>query len=114
MQDLLYRLVERMLRDGAVLSRNKNFDAFDDPRLRGALRIVRHLRSLEADLIRFGIVGAVRRDRQGKYCIEIRMDEVSGRRFAYLNARELDLLCLNPKVERLFAPALGDARMVHL
>jgi hypothetical protein len=113
MQDLLYRLVERMLRDGSVLSRNKNFDAFDDARLGGALRIVRQLRSLEADLLRFGLHGAVRRDCQGKYRLEIRMDEIRGRRLAYLNAREFDLLCINPTVRGLFAPALGDARMAH-
>ena len=107
MQDLLYRLVERMLRDGSVFSRNKNFDAFDEPRLRGALRIVRQLRSLEADLLRFGLHGDVQRE-QGKYRLEIQMDELRGRRCAYLNTREFDLLCLNPTVKELFTPALSD------
>ncbi len=113
MQDLLYRMVERMLRDRAVLSRNKNFDAFDDARLRHASSIVRHLRALEADLLQFGIHGEVARDRHGKFRFEIRMDELKGRRVAHLNARELALLCINPSVELLFHSALGNETPVH-
>ena len=109
MQDLLYRMVERMLRDRALLSRNKNFDAFDDPRLRHASGIVRHLRALEADILRFGIHGDVARGRGGKYRFEIRMDELKGTRVAHLNARELALLCINPSVERLLTTALGES-----
>lgn len=96
-----------MLRDRAVLSRNKNFDAFDDPRLRHATSIVRHLRALEADILAFGIHGDVAQDAHGKYRFEILMDEVKGRRVAHLNSRELALLCINPSVERLFTSALG-------
>ncbi len=50
--DLTHKIVRRLLRDDDVeFSRNRNFDAYEDPLVKRALRIYRHLRSVEDDLI---------------------------------------------------------------
>ncbi len=50
--DLVFKIVRRLLRDDEVeFSRNKNFEAFEDPRVKRALRIFKHLRSVENDLL---------------------------------------------------------------
>lgn len=50
--DLTHKIVRRLLRDDDVeFSRNKNFDAYEDPMVKRALRIYRHLRSVEDDLL---------------------------------------------------------------
>ncbi len=107
MQQLMYKMVARMLVERDALSRNKNFAAFDDPRLARATRIVRHLRALQEDLRVAGPRGCVRITRlegarDGRHvCLEIDQPEIRGSRRAILNDEEVRLLCLDPEVEAL-------------
>lgn len=49
MQDLVYRLVERLASD-EPLSRNRHYHTFTHPEGKRALRIARHLRSVARDI----------------------------------------------------------------
>jgi hypothetical protein len=103
MQQLLYKLVERMLLQHGALSRNRNFEVFNDPRLRGATRIVRHLRALERDLLRFG-AHDLQRDPDGRWRLAISMPPLGAQRLALLSEHELQLLCLHPEVAAALSP----------
>lgn len=103
MQELLYKMVERMLRQRNALSRNRNFEAFNEPRLRNATRIVRHLRALEHDVLRFGIHDLAPHP-DGRWRLEIQVGSVNARRVAWLEPRELELLCLRPEIAQALAP----------
>ncbi|MEL6180015.1 MAG: hypothetical protein AAFS10_13735 [Myxococcota bacterium] len=118
MKDLLYKTVERMLLEEGM-SRNKNFAAFEDPRLRRATRIVRHLRSIQHDLRRYGrgcIVslepvspaedGHTRPNPWGpaaeSRCLLLVMEHLRSRRTAYLTEEEVRLLRLDPEIDAIF------------
>ncbi len=108
MQQLMYRMVERMLTDRGSFSRNKNFEAFNDPRLGRATRIVRHLRSLQNDLLLSDGAGGVKVEVEGhKVRLEIARPEVRSVRVAYINRDELSLMCLNPRIRTMMEGLLG-------
>ncbi len=88
MEDFVERVVRR-LRDGSGLSRNRHFLTFASPEGRKALRIHRHLRSVERDLAR-----AVRAevDRGGER-VRIDIRTGAGSRSAWLTQAEFRLLC---------------------
>jgi hypothetical protein len=104
MTELLYKAVERILTEGDRFSRNKNFDAFEDATMHRALKIVKHLRSLRADLLRVGDEGVVsvaevpEPGRCGHTAIELSIVHLAGRRVAYLRPEEFRLLALEPDV----------------
>ncbi|MBH25134.1 MAG: hypothetical protein CMH57_11895 [Myxococcales bacterium] len=118
MNDLLYRIVERMLL-GQGMSRNKNFAAFEDPNLRRATRIVRHLRSIQDDLRRYGPECAVTlepaeppRDAAaapdpqgwgGGRRLLLVITHLRSRRTAYLTEEEVRLLRLDPEVDAVLS-----------
>ena len=110
----MYKMVERMMEDGRSFSRNRNFSAFDDSRLKNATRIVRYLRSIQADLLAYGSRGTVKLTlldgpRDGRSIrVEVDRSEVRGRREAYLNEDELRLLRLNPEVNRVIGGLLAN------
>ena len=117
MSDLLYKAVERILMEGETFSRNKNFDAFEDKRMKRALKIVKHLRSLRADLVKYGVDGAVTlaevQEPSGGVSIELSITHLSGRRLSYLNQDELRLLRLESGVSAILdrlciTPVSGD------
>jgi hypothetical protein len=100
MTDFVERIVMR-LRTGRSLSRNRHFRTFSSPEGRRALRIHRHLRSIETDLCA-GAVPAVEREPE-RVCLTLKG---KGRtRVAYLTLDEFRILCTNPIVRA----ALGDA-----
>ena len=95
------RVVER-LREEPGFSRNRHFHALSSPEGRRALRIHRHLRSLERDLAQTGVDATVTREAE-----RIRLT-VRGRRSsrtAWLSRAEFRILCGNPAV----AAPLGQA-----
>lgn len=47
---VLQRLVARLFFEREKISRNRNFEAFDDPEVQRAMRVARHLRSIVRDL----------------------------------------------------------------
>ena len=91
--DLTYRIVRRLLRDDDVqFSRNKNFEAYEDPQVKRAMRLYRHLRSLEEDLLRLADpdkmhLEAVERE-EGRVTVRLVFVEQKGRRISYLKPRE--------------------------
>ncbi len=93
MADFVARVVQR-LREDPGFSRNRHTLALSSPEGRRALRIHRHLRSLERD-VRGGSAARVSRD-EGRFRLELR--NRLGSRTAFLSAGELRLLCADPAV----------------
>ncbi|HTP52546.1 MAG TPA: hypothetical protein VMK42_17800 [Anaeromyxobacteraceae bacterium] len=93
MADFVERAVRRMREDPAF-SRNRHFLALSSPEGRRAVRIHRHLQSLEADL---GRGHPVTVERHGaRVCISVKYR--GGTRVAWLAAGEFKLLCTSPIV----------------
>lgn len=114
MQDLMYRMVARMLTERGSLSRNKNFEAFNEPRLKRAVQIARHLRSLQDDVVRQGPSGAISLSFKGdQACLRITHPNIKLNRIAYLNRHELRLLCLHPEARAVIA-SLMSPEEIHL
>lgn len=99
MRGFVARAVER-LRSDPGFSRNRYFLALSSPEGREALRIHRHLRSIERDLARGLTATAVKEDGR------VRVDLAGGRtrRTSYLTGAEFRLLCRSPEVRA----ALGE------
>ncbi len=94
MASFLQRLLER-LREDRAFSRNRHYLALSSPEGKRALRIHRHLRSLERDLSRDGVAATVTREAE-----RIRLT-LRGRRLqrtAWLSRAEFLVLCGNPAV----------------
>src|SRR5512136_1910316 len=100
MADFVERAVRR-LREDRGFSRNRHFLALSSPEGQRALRIHRHLRSLERD-IGAGRPARVER-RDARFTITVGV--LGGTRVAWLTAAEFRLLCTSPIVRA----ALGDA-----
>ncbi len=100
MGDFVDRVVQR-LRQGGGFSRNRHFAALSSPEGRKALRIHRHLRSLERELSRGCAVHVAREPQR----ISLTLRSRGSRRVAYLTPAEFRLLCASPGVRA----ALGDA-----
>src|SRR5262249_55676035 len=106
MEDLHYRLIERLRQDPRALSRNRNFHAFDDPSLLRARRVFRLLRSIERDLLACGQGGGVHVAAEGRLVkISVSLGSVSGTRTAFLHPREFDLLLSNPDIREILLAA---------
>ena len=97
MASFLQRLLERLRQDRGF-SRNRHYLTLSSPEGRRALRIHRHLRSLERDLSRDGVDATVTREDE-----RIRLTLRGGRlqRTAWLTRAEFRLLCGNPVVRRV-------------
>ncbi|BDG04223.1 hypothetical protein AMOR_32190 [Anaeromyxobacter oryzae] len=93
------RAVER-LRDDPGFSRNRYFLALSSPEGRRALRIHRHLRSLERDLSA-GAAASVAREAER---VRLTLRGKRGSRTAWLSRAEFRILCASPAVQA----ALGD------
>lgn len=98
--DFVTRAVQR-LREDPGFSRNRYFLALSSPEGRRALRIHRHLRSLERDLAA-GAAATVAREAER---IRLTLHGRRGSRTAWLTRAEFRLLCGSPAVRA----ALGDA-----
>ena len=100
MADFVTRAVQR-LRDDPRFSRNRYFLALSSPEGRRALRIHRHLRSLERDLVA-GLAATVAHEEDR---VRLTLRGKRGSRIAWLSRSEFRLLCGSPAVRA----ALGDA-----
>jgi hypothetical protein len=98
--DFVTRAVQR-LREDPGFSRNRYFLALSSPEGKRALRIHRHLRSLEQDLAR-GWSAEVAREAER---VRLELRGKGGARIAFLTHTEFRLLCASPLVRA----ALGDA-----
>lgn len=113
--DLKYKIVRRLLRDDDVdFSRNRNFEAYEDPMVKRAVRIYRHLRSVEADLLAAGEgpieLKAVEESGDG---VVVRLTYPAGRghRESYLTQREWRLLLESERVSAILLRLLDDASL---
>jgi len=89
------------LREDPGFSRNRHFAAFSSPEGRRALRIHRHLRSIEHDLSRGCSASATREDHR----IRLELQGKRGRRVAWLTRSEFRILLTSP----IARAALGEA-----
>ena len=102
MQDFVTRAVQR-LREDPRFSRNRHYLALSSPEGRRALRIHRHLRSLERDFAS-GSAATVAHEAER---VRLTLRGKRGSRTAWLTRPEFRLLCGSPVVRA----ALGaDAR----
>lgn len=99
MADFVTRAVQRLRADPGF-SRNRHTLALSSPEGRRALRIHRHLRSLERDLLA-GVAATVTREAD-RYRLTLRTPRAA--RSAWLTRAELRLLLESPAVRA----ALGD------
>jgi hypothetical protein len=100
MADFVERVVMR-LRQESGFSRNRHFLALSSPEGRRALRIHRHLRSIEKDLSG-GCVAEVERQDE-RVCLTLR-GKRGTLRIAFLSLAEFRILCTSPIVRA----ALGE------
>jgi hypothetical protein len=100
MADFVMRAVER-LRDDPGFSRNRHFLALSSPEGKRALRIHRHLRSLERALSA-GAAATVAREAER---VRLTLRDQRGSRTSWLTRAEFRLLCGSPAVRA----ALGEA-----
>ena len=112
--DLTYRIVRRLLRDDDVqFSRNRNFDAYEDAQVKRAMRLYRHLQSLEDDLLEVDTADSVDLEtverNQGKVTVRLVFAERKGRRISYLEPREWELLLENERVSDILRSLIDRA-----
>jgi len=97
--------VVRRLREEPGFSRNRHFLAFSSAEGRRALRIHRHLRSIERDLARGSEVTLTGQDDR----LRLDLRSKGGTRTAFLTRDELRLLSTSPLVRAALGEALGAA-----
>jgi len=105
MDSFVRRLVERLLEPSLPLSRNRHFHTFETPEGKRALTVARRLRGLARDVRRCldrGVPPDVRQEgTDGDLRVELRFDDLAGRRTAFLSGEEYALL--------LRLPGMSDA-----
>ena len=82
----------RRLRDGRGFSRNRHYATFSSPEGKRALRIHRHLRSIESDLSRGSRMSVEREAAR----VRLTLRSKGGLRTAFLSEAEFRLLCTSP------------------
>lgn len=96
MDELDLRVLRRLVFRPESLSRNRNFDAFDDPDFRRIRRIARHLRSV-VDELRYVPVRHVRVTADDDaWVVHIERPEQAATRDIRLQRHELELLAMHP------------------
>lgn len=116
-KEKLYTIVEKLRARPKESSRNKGKYNFSDPTALRALRIHRHLRALENDILEHGGKGngkpAVSMELDSaseQIVIRVRNDEIHCSRVAYLTSKEFAFLRKNRKVANVLrkCPAWKD------
>ncbi|MFN2167131.1 MAG: hypothetical protein ACK2U9_12825 [Anaerolineae bacterium] len=112
-KEKLYGIVEKLRAQPKQTSAAKKRYNFSDPTALRALRIHRHLRALESDILEHGPKRAVSLEadeNSDAIVISIRNEEIHCCRVAYLSPREFRLLRKNRKVANILrkCPAYKD------
>jgi hypothetical protein len=111
--DLTYKIVRRILRDREVgFSRNRNFEAYEDEKVKRALRIARHLQSVERDLIAAGgnEVNLQAVEQSGdQIVVRLAYQSGKGHRVSYLSTMEWLLLLESPTVSAVLHRLLDES-----
>jgi hypothetical protein len=114
MDSFVRRLVERLLEPSLPLSRNRHFHTFETPEGRRALTVARRLRGLARDVRKCldrGIPPEVRQEgTEGDLRVELRFNELAGRRTAFLTGEEYALLLRVPGMPEALGPARRSPR----
>lgn len=105
MHAFIYRLVERLTREGPPFSRNRHFHTFESPEGRQALRIARRLRSVAGDIGRASGPPRLHETEGRRLKLEIPLRD--GVRIAWLSPHEWQLLRKMPPLS--CGLALGEA-----
>ena len=111
--DLTHKIVRRLLRDDDVsFSRNKNFEAHEDAMVKRAVRLYRHLRSIEHDLLAAGkgemaLEAVLQTDEQ--VTIRLTYPSNGGRRESFLSTQEWELLLDSARVAEILRRLLDEA-----
>lgn len=109
-------LVARLRAGKERLSRNRNFDFFEQPHAKLALRRHHYLQRLERDLLHLGPDGVVTlREESGpggqtRLVLSWDMPGLRLRRLTYLTKEEVRLLRMVPEVDRVLPRAEDTAR----
>ncbi|HOX45282.1 MAG TPA: hypothetical protein PK668_16925 [Myxococcota bacterium] len=109
-EDRLYLIVERLREDPKDGSNPKKMYNFSDPTALRALRIHRHLKALEQDILEAQDTDTISIEPAvdpGHVVLQIRNNEIHCSRVAYLSQRELRLLRRNRKVANALRRALA-------
>jgi hypothetical protein len=114
--DLTYKIVRRLLRDDEVgFSRNKNFDAYEDPKVQRAVRIYHHLESIEEDLLELApggdvILEAVDQERPDEtLALKLTFADSDARRVSFVKPKEWALLLENDRVASILSELVEEA-----
>ena len=94
-------MVERMLQEGAPLSRNRHFHSLDNAEGRSALRIVKRLRALQTEILKSAASAeGLEFSRLPDQRIELTLRHMSVRatRVALLDAAEWEILTSVPEI----------------
>jgi hypothetical protein len=96
----VYEMTAHLLLAQTPFSRNRNYDAFDDPRFQSALALYRRLRSITSDLERAlhdGSALAVREETHaGRPSVRLEIRGSRTRRTSWLEKPAWDVLMLHP------------------
>lgn len=92
MRRFVYQIVERLADPGGGLSRNRNFELFSTPAGKRALKLHRHLRSLEQDLLRDPSAALSLRPREDGFELRLELPALRLVRTAQLTREDLDSL----------------------
>lgn len=112
--NLTHKIVRRLLRDDEVgFSRNQNFEAYEDPKVKRAVRIFRHLRSVEEDLLDIDHTGDVELDaverESERVVVRLSFAGSGGHRVSFLTPSEWGLLLENKRVTDILRGLLDHA-----
>lgn len=103
---VLQRLIARLVFERHKLSRNRSFEAFDDPDVQRAVRLARHLGSVIGDLRdpAVGVSTSADPRRPGELRLVFTFVERDTRRTAWLTADELAVLRLDDEAWSRLSP----------
>jgi hypothetical protein len=104
MPSFLLRALQR-LREDRAFSRNRHYLALSSPEGQRAIRIHRHLRSIEKDLAQTGVHATVTHEAE-RIRLTLRGRRIS--RTAWLSRAEFRILCGNPAVAALLGEAVEE------
>lgn len=111
--NLVHKIVRRLLRDDDVnFSRNKNYEAYEDAKVKRALRIFRHLRSVEDDILAAN-EGSVElravEQEDGRVVVRLHYPAANGERTSFMTVSEWKLLLESDRITDTLRVLLDDA-----
>ena len=96
MEDYTYQMVRRLKTLDGALSRNRHFRMFEDPVVKRASRLARHLKDLQMDIRAYPDDTEVGPDGEARVVISLRYPHLKATRIAYVSREEFELLAADP------------------